>query len=519
MFILVAVLAASCLPAPLHAEAPTRFYIQEYRVAGATKISALEVESAVYPFLGPGRTADDVEQARLALEKTFHNKGFQTVSVLIPQQDPRFGIIRLEVVEGTVARLRINGTKHFLPSKIRAAAPSLAEGGVPNMDDVRRDILALNRLPDRRVIPELKPGATFGTVEIDLNVEDELPLHGSFEINNRYSPDTSALRLNAALSYANLFQLGHTAGISAQIAPENPDDALIYSGFYLARVADSASLMLSATRQDSDVSTLGGGSVVGRGEIYSLRTLFDLPSSEGFFQNFSLGIDAKFFDEDINIAGNIIPAPIEYYPISANYAASWIHSKESFTELNSSLLFHLRGLGSDSDSYSNKRYASDGSFVILRGDASHTRDLKNGSQLFGKIQGQLANKALINTEQLSGGGLGNARGYLEGTALGDNGVFVTAEARSPSFLGKPDQENPRADEWRVHAFADAGLLHIYDALPGQDDQTNFASVGIGTRLRYREIFRSSLDLAVPLTNVPPTDRGDIRVTFRGWAEF
>ena len=131
------------------------FYIQEYRVKGATKISSLEVEEAVYPYLGPGRTADDVEQARLALEKSFHDKGYQTVSVLIPQQDPRYGVISLEVVEGTVGRLTVNNSKWFLPSKIRAASPSMAEGGVPNMNDVQREILALNRLADRRVTVSL----------------------------------------------------------------------------------------------------------------------------------------------------------------------------------------------------------------------------------------------------------------------------------------------------------------------------------------------------------------------------
>jgi hemolysin activation/secretion protein len=498
------------------------FYIQEYRVKGATKISSLEVEEAVYPYLGPGRTADDVEQARLALEKSFHDKGYQTVSVLIPQQDPRYGVISLEVVEGTVGRLTVNNSKWFLPSKIRAASPSMAEGGVPNMNDVQREILALNRLADRRVTPELKPGSTPGTFDIDLNVEDKFPLHGSVELNNRYSPNTSELRLNAAISYSNLFQLGHTLGFNGQVAPLNSDDALVYSGYYLARVSDNLSLLFSATRQDSDVSTLGGGSVLGRGDILSLRALFDMPSGEGFFQSFSVGIDRKDFTEDLNVGAAVISAPIEYYPISANYGATWLHGKTAFTEANASLTYGLRGVGSDQSAYNLKRFGSNGSFVVLKTDVSHTRDLKNGSQLFGKIQAQLSDKPLINTEQFSGGGLATARGYLEGTALGDNAIFATAEYRTPSILGQADatdQENTKADEWRFHAFIDAGALSIYDPLPGQDRNTYLLSSGIGTRLRYREIFNSSLDLAVPLNAVPPVKQGDIRVTFRGWMDF
>ena len=44
-------------------------YIQEYRIEGAHQLSRIEVEEAVCPYLGPGRTTDDVEKARAALEK------------------------------------------------------------------------------------------------------------------------------------------------------------------------------------------------------------------------------------------------------------------------------------------------------------------------------------------------------------------------------------------------------------------------------------------------------------------
>ncbi|RYD17956.1 MAG: ShlB/FhaC/HecB family hemolysin secretion/activation protein, partial [Verrucomicrobiaceae bacterium] len=239
--------------------------IREYRVEGARRLPRLTVEEAVYPYLGPGRSADDVESARVALEKAYHDLGFQTVSVVVPQQDPRRGIIRLEVVEGKVGRLRVHGARYFLPSRIKAEAPSLAEGNVPDMKQVEKEIVALNKLGDRRVTPVLRAGVEPGTVDIDLNVEDKNPLHGSLELNNRYSANTTPLRLNGSISHGNLYQLGHTGGFSFQVAPEDTDDARVFSGYYLARVSGGVSLMLQGTKQDSDVSTLGGASSIGRG--------------------------------------------------------------------------------------------------------------------------------------------------------------------------------------------------------------------------------------------------------------
>ncbi len=513
--LLLALLAAS--PAAL-SQTPSSLFIREYRVQGSTKLTPLEIEQAIYPFLGPGRTVEDVEQARGVLENTFRQKGFQTVSVLIPNQDPRSGVIILEVVEGTVGRLRVSGATWFLPSRIKTELPSLAEGSVPDFEKVKQEILAVNRLPDRRVTPSLVPGSEPGTFDINLEVEDKFPLHGSIELNNRYNADTTPLRLNASLSYGNLFQLGHTIGGNFQIAPERINDAFVYSAYYLARVSAGVTLMIQGTKQDSDISTLGGAAVAGRGEIAGIRTLFDLPSSTGFHQTFSLGVDYKSFDEDLTIAGETVNTPIEYYPVSANYSASWIR-ENSFTEAGASLNFHIRGLGSGARTFDEKRIGADGSYIFLRGDVSHTRDLKNESQLFAKIQGQASSQPLVNSEQFSGGGLGTARGYLEATALGDNGIFATVEYRTPSFIGSKGENGKRANEWRVHAFVDGGVLSILDPLPAQTSRHKFLSVGAGSRLRLREHYNASLDFGIPLVDQTNAGSGDIRVTFRGWAEF
>ena len=294
---IIALLAST----PITSAESLSFYIRQYKVEGAKKLTKLEIEEAVYPYLGPGRTPDDVEQARQSLEKAHHQKGYQTVSVSIPQQDPRRGIIRLEVSQGAVARLRVKGSRWFLPSEIEKALPSVAEGKTPDLNKFTKEIIAVNRLADRRVTPELRPGMEPGTVDIDLTVEDKLPLHGSLELNNRYSADTTELRINGAMTYGNLFQKGHIVGGNFQVAPENPDDALIYSAFYMARVAEKTSLMLTGTKQNSKINTVGGATVGAPGEIVGLRAMFDLPTKEKFFQTANIGIDYKNLEEDIII--------------------------------------------------------------------------------------------------------------------------------------------------------------------------------------------------------------------------
>ncbi len=147
-----------------------RFDIDDFAVRGADKLPEIDLDEAIYPFLGPNKSADDVEKARAALEKAYHDKGFQTVSVSVPQQNAQSKVIALQVTELKVGRLRVKNARYFDLDKIKDKATSLKEGVVPNFNDVTKDIVALNQWPDRRVTPALRAGVTPGTVDVDLNV-------------------------------------------------------------------------------------------------------------------------------------------------------------------------------------------------------------------------------------------------------------------------------------------------------------------------------------------------------------
>lgn len=492
-------------------------FIRQYRVIGAHHLSKIEIERAVYPFLGPARTPQDVEQARAALEKSYQEKGYQTVSVQIPPQQGAHGVVVLKVVEGTVGRLRVRDSHYFLPSKIKEEAPSLAEGNVPNFNEVTKDVLALNQWPDRRITPSLQAGVVPGTVDVDLAVNDTFPLHGSVELNNRYSANTDPLRVNASLSYNNLWQLGHSIGASVQLAPEDVNEAQVYSGYYVVRFPDTSwpTLILQGVKQLSNVSTLGAIDVVGRGEVIGGRAIFTFPQLTNFFHSLTLGLDYKHFDQNVTIAGKLTPTPIYYYPFSANYTATWA-PKGSVTTADFGVTFHARGMGSTPQHFDFNRFDADANFIYLRSDISHQHDLPYGFQAFGKVQGQVSDQPLVNSEEFAGGGLNTVRGYLEAETLGDNGAIGTVELRTPNLLSSLGAD---ANEWRFYVFADGGYLTLIDPLPEQDSNFALASVGGGTRIRFQNHLNGSVDLAVPFISQTQTSAGDLRVTFRVWADF
>lgn len=515
---------------PARPAAPeAHFDIDEFRVEGADNLPQIEVEAAVYPFLGPNKSAQDVEKARAAVEKTYHDKGLQTVSVGVPQQDAQRGFIVLKVTESRVGRLRVKGSRYFDLKNIKDNAPSLKEGTLPNFQDVTRDIVALNRWADRRITPALRAGVAPGTVDVDLNVEDTFPLHGSVELNNKQSPSTTPLRTSISMHYDDLWQLGHSMTWTYQIAPMNPKDAMVVSGSYLARTEiDWLSILVYGLVSDSSVATVGGANVVGPGQVVGGRAVLTLPSKGDLFQTLSLGVDYKDFKQSLKLGTDAFDSPVTYVPLVASYGATW-QGDGHLTQLNATVTAGLRGIGSSRDEFDAKRFDATASFITLHADISHTQDFAGGFQLYAKLQGQAADQPLVSSEQFSLGGQDTVRGYLESEVLGDYGVAGTLEMRTPNLaqylqqklpnpMGEPIKYNA-FDEWRFFAFVDAANARIHEPLTDQQSHFDLASYGVGMRMKALRYLNSIVFVGMPLTSQQVTVANHPRFSFRVWGEF
>jgi len=516
---------------PQKPAASQRFDIDDFAVEGADTLAQIDIEEAIYPFLGPNRTSDDVEKARAALEKAYHDKGYQTVSVSVPQQNAQGKVITLKVTELKVGRLRVKNSRYFDTDRIKGRASSLKEGAVPNFTDVTKDIVALNQWPDRRVTPALRAGVTPGTVDVDLNVEDTAPIHASSEVNNRQSPNTTALRLVDTVHYDDLWQRGDSISFSYQVAPERPSDAEVFSGSYLARVQDVdwLNLLFYAVKSNSDVATVGGTNIVGPGEIFGSRAVMTLPGRDNFFQTLSAGVDFKHFEQTVSLSGSGFSSPVTYYPVVASYSATFQNEKFT-TQLNAAVTYNLRPLSDDSVAFDNKRFDASPSFTHLNVDVSHTQELPEGFQLYGKVQGQVADGPLVSSEQLSVGGLDTVRGYLESETLGDDGVVGNLELRSPNVgallqkqmkdeTGQGPARFTVFNDWRLFAFTDAGTAVVLQPLPEQQSRFDLWSYGIGARFKMFNYLNGMVAYSMPMISQAYTQANNPRVNFRIWGEF
>ena len=493
------------------------FDVFEYRVEGATLLPVVTVEQAVYPHLGESKTLADIEKAREELEKAYHGAGYLTVLVSIPQQKVNDGLVKLVVTEAPVDRLRVVESRYFSLGEIRAGAPELAEGRVPNFTQMQKELAALNRSSDRKITPVLRPGKTPGTVEIDLKVKDQLPLHGSAEVNDRYSQDTTRTRLSASLRWDNLWQKQHGLGITVQTAPEAPDESQVFSASYTWPLASGNYLAFYGVKSDSDVAAVGTLNVVGNGTILGARYILPLRSlSEGFFHTATLGVDYKDFDQAVNLIGSGgFNTPITYMPFTLGWDGTWLGQGRT-TQFGAAFNFHVRGLVADEADFAGKRYKGRPDYSYLRGTFSHQESWSAGWGLKARGGWQIAAQPLISNEQFAIGGVDTVRGYLESAALGENGLHLSLEARTPNYA-KTFSET--LDDLHLLAFFDGGRVTVREALPLQGDRFTLAGAGLGLRLKGWHGVFAGVDWAVALRDRGNTQSGDSRAHFRLGVEW
>ncbi|EML5541743.1 ShlB/FhaC/HecB family hemolysin secretion/activation protein [Pseudomonas aeruginosa] len=515
-------LADEAPPAAAGAETQRLVDINEYVVRGNTVLDNRAIEAAVYPFLGPKRSLGDIEGARDALQAAYQEKGYQSVYVELPEQQVSGGVVYLQVTETTVGRVRVVGAKHYSPVELREEVPALEEGKVPDFAQVQRELAQVNRTPGRQVLPMVREGQRPGTMDVDLQVEDKNPWHASIGLNNDYSADTRHLRSVVSLGYDNLWQLGHAISLTYFTAPQDQDNAKVWSGSYTAPLSQRWSVQLSGYQSDSDVATVGSMNVVGQGHSYGVAAIYSLPVTGLWSHSFSFGVDFKDFEEQTRIGGNNDRVPIKYAPLTLSYNG-FRYTERSQLALGLSLVAgtgSLLGYGDDDEEFDRKRYRAKSGFGVLKGDLNHTLTFGGDWQVATKAAFQLASGPLISNEQFAAGGATSVRGYLAAENTADDGYLLSQEWRTPSlgrFLGK--RAGGYVNDWRFYVFAEGAQLRLQDALPEQDDDFSLASVGIGTRAQLADWLSGSLDWAFPLLEGTNTDKHDSRLHFSVQASF
>jgi hemolysin activation/secretion protein len=118
------------------------------------------------------------------------------------------------------------------------------------------------------------------------------------------------------------------------------------------------------------------------------------------------------------------------------------------------------------------------------------------------------------------GGVDSVRGYLESSNLGDNGMQLAFELRTPP-LKKYLKQYPFVDylkDFYLFSFYDLGVVDVYNSVKNQPAQ-KVTSAGLGFKLKTTGGLFAYLDYAHVFDNSIQVNAGDERLHFRLGYDF
>ncbi|NES84597.1 MAG: ShlB/FhaC/HecB family hemolysin secretion/activation protein, partial [Moorea sp. SIO2B7] len=192
-------------------ELDVKVKVREVEVLGSTVFSSEELEAVVAPFIGKEATFEDLLAIRTAITKLYLDNGYTTSGAFLPPQDLTDGIVTIQVVEGAIERIEINGLSHLRSSYVRDRLNLAAKTPI-NLRTLEEalQLLQINPLLDS-VQAELSAGTAPGLSVLTLNLKEAKAFSGSISLENRESPSIGSLGGNFKLNHNNLLGFGDRA--------------------------------------------------------------------------------------------------------------------------------------------------------------------------------------------------------------------------------------------------------------------------------------------------------------------
>lgn len=516
LFLLNLALTARAADAAVDEQQELIFPIRRFIVYGNTVFPRDTLRKLVDDLKGQEQSAADVEKARDRIEKYYHDNGYPTTMVNIPEQPVEGGFIYLQVIEGKVGSLTVKGNSWLSEKRIRKEVPSMAPGEIVSLPRIKTDLTRANSIPDAKVIPALSPGKDTGKTDVELKVEDRIPFHGSLELNNRNSHDTTPLRVNAALRYDDLWGLGHSINFQYQGSPQKWREVEVFSGSYIlpAPWQDSHRIVMYGVYSNSNTTFGDSFNELGKGEIIGGRYIIPLPSVGPLSHSAVIGLDYKNFDENTfqsTAAGTAVSSPVKYVPLSLAYNGS-VPDSGGLTLFNLGLNMCFRGLVSRQQEFDDKRFKARANYIYGNIGAERRQKLPADASLLVKLDGQISDQPLISNEQYSAGGMDSVRGYKESEEMGDSAIHGTIELAAPNLA--PRLKLGERFSLIPYAFYDFAVLWLKDPLPGQEGSMNLQGTGIGIRGTLFRDLEFQTDWAYALAGTNAVKKGDSEIYFK-----
>lgn len=478
--------------------------VRQIEVVGSTVFGPKELNPITQPLEGRSVTLQELRGVTQAITQLYLDSGYITSRAVLLDQKITDGIVRVQVIEGRLEDIQIEGLQRLNPDYIRSRIN--LGGTTPLRVDQLEDQLRLLRADPlfENFDASLQPGKELGQSILVVRAKEAKSFYGNLSIDNYSPPSVGSERLGVALGYRNL--TGNGDELTGSYYRSTTGGSNIFDFNYRLPVnAMNGTLQLRTVLDRNKVTQepFKELNIEGESNLYELS--FRQPVIRTPREEFALSLGFSYKDGQTFLFDRI-PTPFgigadangvtrtSVFKFGQDYVrrdtqGAW--SVRSQFSLGTGLL----------DATINEHPTPDSRFFSWLGQVQRVQRLGNDNLLIVQGDVQLTPDSLLPSEQFVIGGGQSLRGYRQNVRSGDNGFRFSVEDRITL------QRNEAGSSiFQLAPFIDLGLVWNHPDNPNTlPNQTFLAGAGLGLLWEPVTNLFLRLDYAVPFINLD--DRG------------
>ncbi len=167
--------------------------IKKVEVNGSTVFSKEQLARAVASFVGQELTYEQLLEIRTAINNLYISHGYQTSGSFLPPQAINNSVIQIQVIEGELERIDIQGLKRLRPNYVRSRIRQATSAPL-NIQRLKDALQLLQNDPLlSRVEAELTPSSEPGKSILLVKLKERSPLNAALVIDNREVPSVGSM--------------------------------------------------------------------------------------------------------------------------------------------------------------------------------------------------------------------------------------------------------------------------------------------------------------------------------------
>lgn len=465
--------------------------VKKIDIRGNTVFSDSELEKITAPVEGQKITIERLFQIKNRIEQYYLDRGYISSGAFLPQQKIESGDIAIEVVEGSLAVIEIEGLSGLSEKYVTARLPKLEQP--LKVDDLAQ---ALTRLKEDPLIKEiaaelklLEPGKNL----LSLRVNESKPIKTQLSFVNTFSPTIGSLGGSANVMNQNLLGFGDRASIN-YTRTEGLERYEV--GYSFPFNASGGRIDLNYNNADSELIEEAISALDINADYQAYKLSIRQPIINRQTEKLNFSVELEKLESETFIAEDFSFSFVDGLEDGVSRITPLRISQEYIRRGNSNLVAAESqfNVGLDLFDATKNESGIDGSFWSWQGNFQWLKAFdEDGDWLLRtNLSTQLSPDNLLPLEQLTVGGVGSVRGYRQNLIVGDNGIVAVAEGQVPVV---------RSARWGkvfIVPFVDFGTIWRNYSEPTNTQSNTLASLGLELNYRIEDFLDARTFYGIPL---------------------